>query len=507
MGPNDYLTELESALREYRFRDVRVLTDQIDPMAFTVPQIKKALNLLRRKRLFTELEHTASLFQIAGKTAPAIRRQWSQSLLDQNRIHQALTTLISMSSDFASDPVDGPEIRGLIGRAYKQQYINEGGAENLRSAVSAYLPDWEHRKGDYRWQGINLVALLSRAKRDGVDPGQSLEPAQIAKSVLDDIDEYGASGIWDYATAMEASIALEDYTAALAWAKKYVQHPDTDAFELASTLRQFKEVWQLEGTPIGDKLLPVLEYALLQREGGTVQPMRSNKAPDQKGFEAVWGPEAYVYMQWIDTLYGCCNAIARVSDTATGKPWGTGFLVPGTSLNPAWGAAPVFVTNAHVISFNPVDEAPLRPAEATAEFTRLPGRPKIGLAELLFSSPRVDLDVSILRIDPPSGLRPLETYAYLPKISTDPNEPQRIYVIGHPGGTELAVSLYDNSLAEYEKQYVRYRSPTEGGHSGSPVLTRQLKAFAVHHRALYERQLNEGVILNAVKEVLQGEAS
>jgi hypothetical protein len=83
MGPNDYLAELKSALDEYRFRDVRILTDQVDPSAFVLPQIKKALGLMRRKRLFADLEHTAGLFLLAGHGAPVVRRQWAQSLLDQ----------------------------------------------------------------------------------------------------------------------------------------------------------------------------------------------------------------------------------------------------------------------------------------------------------------------------------------------------------------------------------------------------------------------------------------
>ena len=498
MNPATYLVELQAALQEYRFLDVRALTNHIDPSSFELPQIKKSLGLIRRKRLFAELEHAASLFYMAGKSAPIIRRQWSQSLLDQNRVTQALRILESMSKESESDLVEGPEIRGLIGRAYKQCYVNEGGAENLRSATSAYLYDWERRQGDYRWQGINLVALLSRAKRDGVDPGKALDPKQIAQSILDDIDEHGTTGIWDYATAMEAAVALGDQPEALAWAKKYIQHPDTDAFELASTLRQLKEVWCLDGTDVGNALLPVLEFALLQREGGFLQPAKFNKVPDRTGFEAVWGPEAFVYINWIDTLYGCCNAIGRIGDAATGKPYGTGFLVRGSSLKEEWGDAPVLLTNAHVISLNPADEAPLRPAEASVEFTRLAGRPKVDLGELLFSSTRTELDISILRINAPDGTRVLDIYPTLPDISTEPSAPQRIYVVGHPSGSELAVSLYDNSLVEYAQHYVRYRSPTEGGHSGSPVLTRQLKVFGIHHRALYDKQLNEGIILNAV---------
>ena len=67
MEPKQYLTELESALEQYRFREVRALTDQIDPAIFDLPQIKKALRLIRRKRLFADLEHAASLFGMLEK--------------------------------------------------------------------------------------------------------------------------------------------------------------------------------------------------------------------------------------------------------------------------------------------------------------------------------------------------------------------------------------------------------------------------------------------------------
>ena len=88
--------------------------------------------------------------------------------------------------------------------------------------------DWERRQGNYRWHGINLLALLSRAKRDGIHTGSALEPAEIAQEILDDIEERGATGIWDYATSMEAAIGQQDDDALLASAQKYVQHPDVD---------------------------------------------------------------------------------------------------------------------------------------------------------------------------------------------------------------------------------------------------------------------------------------
>jgi Trypsin-like peptidase domain/Tetratricopeptide Repeats-Sensor len=496
MQPKQYLTELESALEQYRFRDVRALTDQIDPATFDLPQIKKALGLIRRKRLFADLEHAASIFSLAGREESFIRRQWCQSLLDQGRIVQALAALNLVSQRYSDEPVEGPEIRGLIGRAYKQLFVKDGDAESLRAAITAYRPDWEHRRGDYRWHGINLVSLLSRAKRNGISIDSALDAAEIAQQIRDDIEEQGATGIWDYATSVEAAIAQQDERAILASAKKYIQHPDADAFELASTLRQLKEVWCLEGTDIGNKLLPVLEYAVLQREGGSVHPTQLGKVPNGEGFEAVYGNEATVKLQWIDTLYRCCKAIGRIGDAATGDPAGTGFLMSGADLCLGWGNGPLFLTNSHVLSLDPADEAPLRPLQAEIEFTRLNGRPRVGLGELVYSSQRIEMDISILRIIAPPDSGKVEFCSIPPKISG--TSTQRVYVIGHPKGQELAVSLYDNSLAEYSQQYVRYRSPTEEGNSGSPVLDRQLNCFAIHHRALKEKQLNEGITLEAV---------
>ena len=501
MKPEDYLKELEKALYEYRSEDVGPLTDQIDPSAFTVKQVKKALNLIRRKRLFSELEKTASLFFIAGHQAPVVRRQWAQAVLDQNRVVQGLSALRRMEEAVRDDPDEGPEVRGLIGRAYKQLYVKEGDKENLVEAILAYRPGWRDRQGDYRWHGINLVALLARAERDGVDPPVVDRAAMIARKIRDEIEDLEQRAlVWDYGTAMEASVALDEQEDALRWARKYATHPDADAFELASTLRQMKEVWNLEGTELGNKLLPVLEYELLQREGSTLElPSTRVEATDANGFEAVYGPEGSVRLEWMDTMYEQTRSVARVIDTATGEPSGTGFLIQGSVLRKEWGDELVFVTNSHVISDNPANDAPLHSGEGSAEFTRLSDRPKIELGELLFSSPRVELDVSVLRIQAPDGVSPLKPTFYPPAVAEIGEKPQRIYVIGHPKGAELAISLYDNILKGYADPYVHYRSPTEGGSSGSPVLTRKLKLFALHHRTRENLRVNEGVLLDPIK--------
>lgn len=502
MNPEDYLKELEAAIAEYRFNDVKDLSEKIKPSKFSAKQAKKTLSLMRRKRLFSEMEKVAGLFTLSGHSAPVIRRQYSQALLDQNRLSQGLAALEALFPHVEDDPNEKSEVIGLTGRAFKQFYINDGDKENLQKAIQAYEPCWKERMGDYRWHGINLVSLFKRAVTDGVDPGIAVDINEVANTILKEIEDLDQSAqVWDYATATEAAIAIGSYDEAIKWVGKYVKHPEADAFELGSTLRQLKEIWKLEGTEIGNKLLPVIEFALLHREGGELN-LTSDPVSDKSGFEAVYGDESSTNIEWMDTMIERCKSVARVFNTATGQRVGTGFLIKGSDLRQEWGDAQVFVTNAHVVSDCPSDEAPLNVDDGSVEFTRLPDRPKFRLGEILFRSPKTDLDVSILRITQIDGGAPLlKPTAYLPLVPKSGEEPQRIYVVGHPNGAEMTVTLYDNDLVRYvDNKYVHYRSPTEGGHSGSPVLTRELKLFAIHHRALKELQVNEGVLLPPIRE-------
>jgi V8-like Glu-specific endopeptidase len=59
----------------------------------------------------------------------------------------------------------------------------------------------------------------------------------------------------------------------------------------------------------------------------------------------------------------------------------------------------------------------------------------------------------------------------------------RAYVIGHPRGSGLQISLHDSLLLDIDdrERLVHYRTPTDPGSSGSPVFTRQWEVMAVHH--------------------------
>lgn len=504
MNPVSFLTELENAVNEFRNEDAANLLGQVNVAEFDDRQINRTLTILRRKRLFPELEATTKKIVDCGKETPLVWRQQTQSLIDQNRVEEAIAILQSLPTEIRNDPRESPELCGLTGRAYKQLFVNGAGQENLQQAIRAYEPCWNNRLGEYRWHGINLVALLARAELDRIDIPVGLNKESIARKILGEIDDLGQDiTSWDYATAMEASIALKDPASALRWAKDYVRHPSVDAFELGSTLRQMKEIWKLQDTDLGNKLLPVLEYEFLQRQGAELQ-VTSLSVEDSGGFQAVYGNEAAVPIAWLESMFERCKAVGRVLRAGTGEAIGTGFLMKGSELCGAWGDATVFVTNAHVISDRPEDMAPLKSGDGLVEFTRIADRPKVDLGNILHSSPKDDLDVTVLQVTPPLGTTMIRPSFYPPLVPGEGQAPQRIYVIGHPGGRELEVTLYDNSIvACSDRRFVHYRSPTEGGHSGSPVFTREWKTIAVHHRTRQELQVNEGVLFEPICEALR----
>ncbi|MEM7307441.1 MAG: serine protease [Planctomycetota bacterium] len=503
---------------------------------YPLAESKKLLDSLRRKRHFEELACVADVLVQTGQDAPRVRRQYAQALIDLGRLTAGFDVLVALEADCKrlKDEGELAEARGLMGRAKKQMYIDAAASgrpgaavrESLGEAIGHYAGEYRRDRGRI-WHGINAVALLDRARRDKIRLGRgALDAERTARSLLRTIQASEEPDLWAFATAAEASLALGDYGAALEWTVRYtsVEGSHADAFELASTLRQFEEVWQLSGADRDQaRILNLLRSALLAKEGGQVEvqapraDLQLARERETDGtLEKVLGADRYKTLRWYEDGLRCARAVAQVVDLG-GNGQGTGFALRGDDVHASLAGCWVLLTNAHVLSDDPAEQrgtpAALAPDEARVRFENSEESDReFPVEELVFTSPREELDCTIVKLPPDAPVvERLELSRGLPLVG----KARRVYVIGHPRGGRLSFSLHDNLLLDHEKPWVHYRAPTEGGSSGSPVFNDTWRLIALHHSGgLDLRRLrgktgtyaaNEGIAIQSILAAVRAE--
>jgi Trypsin-like peptidase domain/MAP3K TRAFs-binding domain len=528
---SSYLEDLQAALDTFNWKQAERLSEAfIDELNLsTTPYdeqaAKKVLKALRRKRQFRLMGLVADAFIRAGQSAAEILRQYGQSMVDQGNLTASRMVLQSIIDDAGSPPEEKAEARGLIGRIYKQLYVNAGDAsnprqqQNLSRAIEYYCSVYKSDPKSFLWQGINIVALLARAERDHVVL-PALPPMRgIAQEIDAFLKKTGSLKYWDRATAVENAVALGDFTGAYDHALYYVLDKEADAFEIASLLRQLTEVWQLtEDTEPGNTLLPVLRSGLLKRLGGQltvdadkVRSQTNNAQSARKRLEKVFGTERYQPLAWLQTALQRCASVARV-DSVMNERVGTGFLVKASDFFAVSNKSELlFLTNAHVIS--PEDKpfpGAMPPQAAKIAFEANDTRHEIN--ELVWSSPPTELDATFLTLkspDPSAECCPLIPAPSPFNIETKP----RVYVIGYPLSAGLSISLLDSSWLDTDGRLLHYRTPTEPGSSGSPVFDQQYwTLIGLHHagekdmprlRGIGSYEANEGIAIDAIRKATQ----
>ncbi len=363
---------------------------------------------------------------------------------------------------------------------------------------------------------------LERARRDDVPIDKNFPKAKkVAREILQRVASKKTADLWDYAAAGEASLALQDYPQALQWIIKYTEdNPDADAFEYAGTLRQFEEVWGLDDSDKEQaQILHLLRAALLRQEGGRVeiespaQVFETFASLDTDGqFEQVLGKDRYKTFQWYRKGLDRASGVAQIVDRS-GNGHGSGFLLRGKDIHPRIDEEWVVVTNAHVVSDDPAERsaspAALPADEVRVRFEAKDPERELDVDRILFSSPRTELDCTILSLaEAIDHQSPYPLAKRLPLVGKN----QRVYVIGHPRGGGLSYSMDDNLLLDLERPEVHYRAPTEGGSSGSPVFNQQWDLLALHHAGGMKMQklngqagtypANEGISFQSIREAV-----
>lgn len=237
-------------------------------------RVSEDLGVLRSKRQFHMLcRYATALFDAGSPTEPVVRRQYAQALIEQKDYERALTLLQSIVKECEPTHKEAIEARGLVGRLFKQRYVDatDGADESLlRQAVESYGEAAELAPGNY-WPAINYVSCTLRASRDGFSWADTHDARKRAEGIVNRLEDQWRKEqpqAWDQASYVEALVALEEFVGAEQALGAYLSHRGTDSFEVSSTYRQFVEVLQLDRNERGRALVNRLWTAVDEHRSG-----------------------------------------------------------------------------------------------------------------------------------------------------------------------------------------------------------------------------------------------
>jgi S1-C subfamily serine protease len=490
---------------------------------------KAAFGLVRsgaaNNRWFDIAELLAGAVSARADATAALRRLHAQMLMERGFQDEALARFETLRGDRSLTDFDRGELFGHLGRIHKDRFIAASTAgdanaarQHLAHAVEAYQTGYREQPARV-WLGINLAALLARDEARASNRSAPAEAQELARAILAEVSRRDPqfADFYSHATAAEAHLALGDMAATLEQLREYVRHPRVNSFALGATLRQFREMWQLDRRPPpGPAMIELLRAALMDKQDGTLDmsghEIREARAlASARSLEAVFGTDRFDsienYRRGLERS-ACVARIGRSAETGVG----TGFVVQGNLLSDKLGERSVLVTNAHVISAREAERQAnaVHPSEAVVTFAVLDDvapTKEFGVSRVLLFRPPDDLDVTVAELTEPVSPRvALPVSAVLPTRGSE----AQVRVIGHPSGRGLSFS--SGRFLDHQAPKVHYRAATEGGSSGGPVFSHEWRLIGVHHAGgeampklngeagTYEA--NEGIWVQAIREAM-----
>jgi hypothetical protein len=141
------------------------------PYAYPPQHAYADLQKLRQEREFELMRRYAEGVIASGTRQDRVRRLFAQALIETREYGRALEVLQSIVDEPGSSRKEVFEAHGLVGRAFKQQYVDApnapGAAELLRRAIAAYESVYVRDSLQF-WHGVNCASCILRAERDGI---------------------------------------------------------------------------------------------------------------------------------------------------------------------------------------------------------------------------------------------------------------------------------------------------------------------------------------------------
>ena len=561
-------TPVNQAAKKRALADLRSLLSDaripLQPEAMT-----RALKALRNARQFDDLAALSDAFATRDPAAFAtIANSYAQGLIDSGRIVAGIHVLKGATASGAMTEPDAIAADGILGRAHKQIYVNHVRTPDdaaalgpifsghLTSAVENYGRRVDpQRPGENIWHGINYIAVLKRAQRDRIPlSGPHADPDRLARDMIAALTPAaaGTKDQWLLATLAEAHMALGEFDKAAPYMGRFAKM--ADAFALNGTVRQLEEVWQIKaGTEGAGAILTNLKARLASMDDGflTLKPEEgralagAHSIAYQGEFESMTAGGKLMNFFTLQRAYLACSAVTAIQQDLgqSGRTIGTGFLIKGSDFSDILPADKSYVlTNAHVLwdrNFGGgsqgalgAEDAALPPDQARIIFESQVdlGKPEVyRCARVVWQSPSSLHDATLIELDRRvEGIAPIDVAPPSTQlvVACSENRGTRLTVVGHPNGGNLALGILgsmDDSQATLvdmgpppnatDPVYLHYKTPTEPGNSGSPVLEMDTwRVVGLHHKGFSDKgnpklggkagvnMANEGISISSIRD-------
>jgi V8-like Glu-specific endopeptidase len=497
------IEELQTAAKSMTDRLVRERADNTEGKAKTL------IKTLRDERQFKLLVDVAAAYHATGAYDPAIAVWNAQGLIESGDAAKARGLLTDLAARVPAGSPSYIEARGLLGRAWKQTFFdtpdNSSGPARkaINNALTEYKACFDAVPGGSVWAGLNLLALTSFAERKAIPTSINMEPRALALQLLAKLDAtpIAERDDWYRASRAEAYLGIDALDDVELYIGAYVRRDKATAFALGGTLRQFTQLWQLDQQ--GNQGIGIIkalraawmkgnEKGHLELSSKQVRQSLATEAPSDRQLEVILGDRGQADYKWWSQGVLSAQSVGVIRNLRNRR--GTGFLVRGGDFFPALGDELIVITNAHVVSEPPVEDA-LAVDVARIVFEAVDVQREYKFRKVLWQSGVDRCDCALLRLEEqPVGIKPLAISKTIPSIPAAESATRpRVYIIGYPGGRPLTFSFQDNDLLDHEAPpdgtppkpdvcYVHYRAPTEGGSSGSPVFEEEAwSVIALHH--------------------------